>query len=204
MHFRKPKSLFVIIGTVALTAAVACGNAVTDTPPPDPTQPAAATGPSSTPSDTTITRSPDAAPDFTIPLYQTVAASEGEELTVSDLTGHPAVLNFWAPLCPPCRAEMPEFEEVWQTFKPQGVQFVGVDVGPFVLLGNADQAIEFLNEVELTYPVGQAQSAGIIQDYGVLSMPTTVFLNADGTVHRKWAGPLNRSTLESITAELLQ
>jgi thiol-disulfide isomerase/thioredoxin len=201
MQFPKPKSLFVIIGTVALTAAIACGNAVTDTPAADLT---AATNPSSTQSATSITRSPDAAPDFTIPLYLTVASSEGGELTLSDLPGHPVVLNFWAPLCPPCRAEMPEFEEVWQTFKAQGVQFVGVDVGPFVLLGNADQAVELLNEVELTYPVGQAQSASIVQDYGVLSMPTTVFLNADGTVHRKWAGPLNRSTLESITAELLQ
>ena len=196
MQLPKLKFLTVIAAAAALAAALACGN-------DGSVSPTAADPPNTQPS-TGITRSPDAAPNFTIPLYQTSLAAEGGEVSLADFNGRPVVINFWAPLCPPCRAEMPHFEEVWQSYKDRGVQFIGVDVGTFVLLGNAEQAIEFLNDIELSFPVGQAQDSSIITDYGVISMPTTVFLNPDGAVHRKWAGPLNRSTLESITEELLQ
>ena len=188
--------LAVIAAAAALGAAVACGSDGSGAP-------TAANPPDDQPS-TGVTRSPEAAPNFTIPLYQTSRSAEGDEFSLADFAGRPVVINFWAPLCPPCRAEMPHFEEVWQSYKDRGVQFIGVDVGPFVLLGNAEQAVEFLNDIELSFPVGQAQDGGIITDYGVISMPTTVFLSPDGAVYRKWAGPLNRSTLESITEELLQ
>ena len=50
---------------------------------------------------------PVAAPDFTV--YD----ADGNEITLSSLLGKPAVLNFWASTCPPCRAEMPHFQAAY-------------------------------------------------------------------------------------------
>ena len=49
---------------------------------------------------------PDAAPDFTV--YN----KEGKSVKLSDMKGTPVVLNFWASWCPPCKAEMPDFDEI--------------------------------------------------------------------------------------------
>ena len=147
-----------------------------------------------------------AAADFTFPLYTGQGVVDGaESLTLSDLRGKAVVMNFWAPLCPPCRAEMPDFQELWAEVKDQGeVVVVGVDVGPFTGLGDRAAAVRFLDEIQVTYPTGQAQSGDIVLDYGVQGMPTTVFIRPDGTVMRKWTGALNRSKLNELTQQLLQ
>ena len=54
---------------------------------------------------------------------------------LSDLRGRPIVLNFWAGLCPPCRAEMPNLQAFYEKFGDQ-VTLLGLDVGPFTGLGS--------------------------------------------------------------------
>ena len=146
------------------------------------------------------------AADFTFPLYSGEEFLDGaDEVTLSALRGRPVIINFWAPLCPPCRAEMPDFQELWEELQEQGSDAVvlGVDVGPFTLLGNRQQAIEFLDTIDITYPTGQAVSADIIRDYEVLGMPTTVWINRDGTIMRTWGGIINGDKIREITQELI-
>ena len=181
----------LLLGAAACSTGAGTGsNGVA--PPPAPAAAPKADGP--------------VAADFTFPLYTGQDVFDGAEtLTLSDLRGKAVVLNFWAPLCPPCRAEMPDFQELWDEVKDQGqVVIVGVDVGPFTGLGDRAAAVRFLDEIQVTYPTGQAQSADIVVDYAVQGMPTTVFIRADGTVMRKWTGALNKSKLEEITQQLLQ
>lgn len=150
---------------------------------------------------------PDLKPaaDFQFPLYQGAEHIDGAaEVTLEGLAGHPLVVNFWAPLCPPCRAEMPDFEQLWQRHRDQGLIVLGVDVGPFTGLGDREQAVAFLAEIGITYPTGQAVSAQIMRDYRVLGMPTTVFVTRDGTVLRTWSGALNGEKLEELAGQLLQ
>lgn len=52
-----------------------------------------------------------AAPDFT------VLDTDGQEVRLSDMQGTPVVLNFWASWCPPCKSEMPDFEEASKTYE---------------------------------------------------------------------------------------
>ena len=148
----------------------------------------------------------EAAADFTMPLYSGAEHFGGAtEVSLSDLDGRPVIVNFWAPLCPPCRAEMPHFQEVWEELQAEGsdAMVLGVDVGSFTLLGDRPQSVEFLDTIDLTYPVGEAQDRRIIMDYSVRGMPTTIFINADGTVHRTWGGAITKGQLEEVIDEML-
>ena len=70
--------------------------------------------------------------DFQIVAYQGGEELGGDSIALSAVLaqGKPVVLNFWAGLCPPCRAEMPEFQEVYDEFRDR-IIMVGIDLGPF-------------------------------------------------------------------------
>ena len=142
------------------------------------------------------------APDFSISLYQGSAALGAETVNFSDLRGKPVVLNFWAGLCPPCRAEMPDLEEFHTEFKDRAT-LIGVDVGQFTGLGTQDDARSLLSELGITYPAGFTTDGTVIRRYKVLAMPTTVFVDSSGAIFRTWGGVLNRDKLAEITNEML-
>ena len=79
-------------------------------------------------------------PDLTIDTYQGADVLGGQEVKLSDLVaqGKPVVLNFYAALCPPCRAEMPDFQKVYDERKDE-FTLVGVDIGPQQFLGSRDE-----------------------------------------------------------------
>lgn len=145
----------------------------------------------------------DQAPDFSITLYQGQDVVGGEEVSLHSLFGDkPIVLNFWAGLCPPCRAEMPDLQEFNGKFEDRAL-LLGIDLGQFLGLGNQKDAQELLNELEVTYPAGFTTDGNVIQDYRVLGMPTTIFIDIDGNIFNKWTGALNGSVLEEKTLEML-
>jgi thiol-disulfide isomerase/thioredoxin len=116
-------------------------------------------------------------------VYTGQAELGGEELTLAQAfeLGKPVVLNFWAGLCPPCRQEMPDFEEVYNERKDEFL-LLGVDVGPFTLLGEKDDALDLLEELQITYPTAYVDSDELMREYNVFGMPTTVFMTPDGDI----------------------
>lgn len=140
--------------------------------------------------------------DFTINFYQGQDAAGGENLLLSDLRGRPVVLNFWAGLCPPCRAEMPEFQHFADEYAGR-TQVVGVDLGQFFSLGSQEDAVDLLSELSVTYPAGYTEDADVVRELEVLGLPATFFINKDGSLHRKWQGVLNGDKLAEITEEML-
>lgn len=144
-----------------------------------------------------------AAPDFELTVYQGEDVLGGSRLQLSDLQGRPLVLNFWAGLCPPCRAEMPDLQEVYNQYQDQVLLF-GLDVGPFVGLGSSEDGRKLLRELDITYPTGTSADAQVVRDYGVLGMPTTVFITPDGKIHQTWTGLLTRDRMVSLVEDLLQ
>ncbi len=149
-------------------------------------------------------RSADAAPDFELVLYETENHRKGETLRLSDLEGKPVVLNHWFPSCPPCVAEMPDFEAVFQRHKGSvefiGVQNMGVD--------SAEQGQKFVNELGVTYAIGPDDNPNNEQSifiaHKVTGFPTTEFLNRRHEVVRKWTGALDAETIERFVQELLE
>ncbi|MBQ10672.1 MAG: hypothetical protein CMJ45_03885 [Planctomyces sp.] len=145
----------------------------------------------------------DAASDLAFTLYQGSEMLGEGNLTVGSLQGKPLVLNFWAGLCPPCRAEMPDLQEFYEDNRDR-VTLLGIDVGQFTGLGNQDSAKALLEELSVTYPAGFTSDGSVMRDYKVLGMPTTVFIDSKGEIFRHWGGVLNNETLTRITNEMLE
>ena len=164
---------FIAVGAMAL---VACGQAVSGNAEP--------------------------APDFLFTLYQGEDKLGGESLHLSDLQGRPVVINFWAGLCPPCRGELPDLQAFYDEYSPD-IDLVSVDVGKFTGLGSQEDALKLLEDLDIDFPAGYAVNDSPLRDYRVLSMPTTVFLTADGEIFRKWSGVLNKEIAADITEEML-
>ena len=141
----------------------------------------------------------DPAPDFEMTLYGTETRQAGETLRLSDLKGKPVVLNFWFPSCPPCVAEMPEFERVFQNHKADGVEFIGVQ-----LLGidTAGDGQNFVSEVGVSYALGPDED-DIITKYKVNGFPMTVFIDRNQNIARRWQGVLNEEKMEEILSEII-
>ena len=143
----------------------------------------------------------DAAPDFELTLFGTPNYTAGEVIKLSQYQGQPVVLNFWFPSCPPCVAEMPDLEASFQDHKVDGVEFIGVQ-----LLGidTAEDGQAFVDEIGVTYALGPDESSDItIKLYEVRGFPTTLFLDKDHNIVKKWTGPLNRAKLEELIQEML-
>ena len=200
-----------LTATVALLIAVALAISACDPSPTAEPATAAPAAETSVPSGSMPSPTEDAAPlmldlpqDFPIETYPGEEFAAGTELTFSHFfaDGKPVILNFWAGLCPPCRAEMPDFQEFDEQNRDR-VILVGVDIGQYLGLGNRDDAAELLKELGITYPTGLTSEASVTRHYNVLGMPTTVFLNPDGTVFRTWNGILTKEQLNDRADELL-
>lgn len=146
-----------------------------------------------------------AAPDFELTLYQGADVLGGEKLKFSDVFSQskPVVLNFYAGLCPPCRAEMPGFQRVYDELGEQFVLF-GLDIGPFIGLGSNEDGRSLLRELNITYPAGTTTEASIVAQYQVRGMPTTVFITSAGEISDVHTGLLDEATLRNKVRNLIQ
>ncbi len=126
------------------------------------------------------------APDFTL------TTTDNDRIKLSSLRGKPVVLNFWATWCPPCRAEMPALEELWQRYDRGDVLVLGIDQGE-----SAVTVERFARGVVgTTFPLLLDTQREIGAEYGVRALPTTFFIDAQGRIQEiKVGGPLNVATL---------
>lgn len=127
------------------------------------------------------------APDFT------VFGANGEIVSLSDYEGKPVVLNFWASWCGPCKMEMPEFEAAYLELGDE-VQFLMVNVTDGSR-DTVDIASEFIEEQGYTFPVYYDVELDASYAYGVRSLPTTYFIDAEGNVVTGASGAISKDIL---------
>ncbi len=143
------------------------------------------------------------AADFPIIVSQGQDVLGGQQVAMASLTGEkPVALNFWAAECPPCRAELPEFQSFHEEYGDR-VLVLGIDLGQFTGQGTLEQGRELLAELGVGFPAGYTEDSDVLPKYQVLALPTTVFINADGSIHTKWTGALNEEVLIEKAEEML-
>jgi thiol-disulfide isomerase/thioredoxin len=140
--------------------------------------------------------------DFGINLYTGQEIIGVQEISYSDLfaSGKPVVLNVWASGCPPCRLEMPDFQEV-SVERAVDVMIFGLDVGPVINLGTSDQARALVQQLGITYPTGGTTDATAVREMKIIGMPTTLFISPEGEVVKRWTGLLDKGQLSQFIAE---
>lgn len=128
------------------------------------------------------------APDFTM------TDRDGNEVKLSNFSGKPIVLNFWASWCGPCQMEMPDFEEMYKTYGEK-VQFLMVNMtdGSQETVGSATQ---FITEKGYTFPVYYDTKMEGAYCYSVYSLPTTYFIDAQGYVTASNKGMISGENLQ--------
>ncbi len=143
------------------------------------------------------------AADFPIIVLQGRDVLGGEQVVMSSIVGHkPVVLDFWAADCLPCLDSLPEFQKFYGKHGGK-ILMLAVDLGQFTGLGTPEQGRQLLAELGISIPAGYTEDSGVLPKYEILTIPTTVFINADGTIHHKWAGAFNEDVLIENAEEML-
>ena len=135
----------------------------------------------------------DADNEKELPPNFVVTDISGNEVSLSDFRGKPTVVNFWASWCGPCKGEMPYFDAVYRRMGDH-VNFVMVNMtdgsGETV-----EKASKFIADSGYTFPVYYDTEYSAMISYGVYSLPTTYFFNAEGYAVTKAIGAIDEDTL---------
>ena len=198
----------LLIASFSFVAASACGSEPVepaDTPEPEPT-----VAPSSdeAAADSMPMGLPETFESATVDGLGDTKGFEGTTFAhgtfdTRELAGKPIVVNFWFPSCPPCRAELQHFENVYQQFgEPSGgdVQFVGVQQ---LGLDSIEDGAALFEELGVTFPGLPDNGSAIQIGYNVFSYPTTVFLDRSHNEHRVWQGAIDEENLAEIVGEIV-
>lgn len=115
------------------------------------------------------------------------------EQRIAQLHGYPAVVNFWASWCGPCREEFPVLQQLSARYGKQ-VAFLGVNSED-----SSDAAATFLKEEPLSYPSFVDPHKGTLESIGGLGgFPDTAFYDKSGKLVYLKQGPYrNDSELEA-------
>ena len=119
--------------------------------------------------------------------YFTLANTDGSKTSLSDFKGRPLVINFWATYCPPCKAEMPLLA---RSVDGRNAALVLVNEGDSPAAARA-----FLDGIGVNEPALLDSDLAIGRTYGVITLPTTIFVRANGTIDRRQLGQLDESVL---------
>lgn len=136
------------------------------------------------------------APDFSL---QTL---EGETVTLSELRGQAVLVNLWATWCPPCRAEMPAIQKLYEEYKDQGFMVLAVNM---TYQDNPQAVLPFTQENNLTFPILLEETGEMARKYELRSLPSSFFVNRNGTIQEVViGGPMSEALLRTRLESILE
>jgi peroxiredoxin len=113
----------------------------------------------------------------------------GKQIHLSDFIGKPIMINFWAAWCGPCVAEMPYFQELYNTYRDE---FVLIAINSH----DTERVInDFVNDHGLNFMIVMDPGGHILDRYQITAYPTTFFITAEGIIQDIKVGSMKRAEL---------
>ena len=133
------------------------------------------------------------------PLFQLpVLGQQHDELTLHAYQGKVVYVDFWASWCGPCRKSFPALDALRKEFNAQGFEVVAISVDEY-----KDDALGFMAELPVSYPLVWDPTGTTMSTFGVLGMPTGFLLDKDGVVQAVHPG-FRKGDAEKLRAEILK
>ncbi|HUI90271.1 MAG TPA: TlpA disulfide reductase family protein [Anaerolineales bacterium] len=138
---------------------------------------------------------------FLAPEFK-LETSQGQSIALTDYRGKAVLVNLWATWCPPCRAEMPTIEKVYQEFQNQGLVVLGVNS---TIQDDPAAIAPFVKQYDLTFPILLDVNGEASDLYEIRSLPTSFFIGRDGIIKEVVVGgPMSEGLLQAKVEEILK
>jgi cytochrome c biogenesis protein CcmG/thiol:disulfide interchange protein DsbE len=155
--------------------------------------------------DSSVAEIPPSNPDGILEVGEkalnfTLLDLDGNPVSLSDFEGQPVMVNFWASWCAPCRIEMPELQAAYDAYQDEGL---------VILALNEDEPVDvarayFEDEMGLTFTALLDENSAIATAFGfAATLPTTFFIDAEGTITFIHRGPMTFGQIEGYLAETI-
>ena len=135
--------------------------------------------------------------DSVAPAFELPALDGGGRIALADYAGKVVVLNFWASWCAPCKQEAPELQALWEEYRDEPVQFLGVDHQD-----NRGAALEHERRFGISYPSAFDPDGKLAPRYGLFGLPATLVIGPDGRISHKFTGRIDAGRLREAIDEV--
>jgi peroxiredoxin len=133
------------------------------------------------------------------PNFSLLDVKTNKAVSLESLRGQPVWINFWGTWCPPCKAEMPEMEKLYQQYKGQ-VKIIGISMGPRDDVPNVKQFVD-LNGYHWDF-IHDADSS-VMNTYQVTGIPSSFFIDKNGIIRAVEVGGAMAPQLEANLKQAL-
>jgi peroxiredoxin len=128
------------------------------------------------------------------PGFELVNIQE-KTISLSQVSGTPIIVNFWATWCEPCKLEMPALQAVYEAYKDHGLRILAVNLGE-----SREVASRWANEMRLTFDILLDPTQAIGSLYQLRGQPSTYVISPDGIITHIYYGPTSEAALKQALA----
>jgi peroxiredoxin len=137
---------------------------------------------------------------YRVPPFSLPSFPDSKPISLTDYPAKPVLINFWATWCPPCQAESPDLVKAYAQYADK-VQFIGIDL---TAQDSLPDLTAFIKKYGIKYPIAMDVNGTVAQQYQVLAIPASIFVNRQGIIVERYVGGITPQILEENLQKISQ